>query len=663
MYHKSLILSAERLAEDVQALVRRLVNDSPTGRSLCALRTLPEIALELAGGASWTCVAGLTDRAGLAVEGRSLPARLRLSDPRRTASRAESWLAKKVSQQAAKRSSSLVDLLEAWTADRRGTQSSQNGCVIPCAFGEDGQQVSIELGTNSSHHALVVGQIGSGKSTLLHSIIVSSAVIYPADELQLFLIDLKSGVEFKSYAQRGLVLTSARVVAINGRAEFAISVLRSLNSEMDRRNERFRAAADETGIPTPDLATYRSGTGQPMARLLLLVDEFQVLFDGSRAQGDEAEVLLSRLVRLGCNTGIHVVLASQTIRDAARLRPIIDQMSTRVLLRATEADARSVLADEKVDLRSLVTPGSALINTETGVTGNTRPMRAAFADPASRDQLISDVCARDAAIRVPARVFDGMERPISPARDGDQPFPTVDLGEPFTLKESLQVMAVPESGSNYGVIGVRSDISRDIRRQFMIGFAAQEDAEISVIEAAKYSPDGVRQGIGGVVEELYVPVTIVGRSGVAAALESIRDEIDLREGSSRVSPPRLLVIEDIHHQRDLHPPDPYARSEETNLARLLEYVMRNGPEVGVHTVVSTDSYRRLSECLTRPAAREVGTLILQQMGRDESVSAISSDAAAQIADDSAVMFEVSTGRTESNRPVRAPKPRTVESDP
>ena len=46
----------------------------------------------------------------------------------------------------------------------------------------------------------IVGPSGSGKSTLLHALITNAALMYSPDEIELYLIDFKKGVEFKVYA-------------------------------------------------------------------------------------------------------------------------------------------------------------------------------------------------------------------------------------------------------------------------------------------------------------------------------------------------------------------------------------------------------------------------------------------------------------------------------
>ncbi len=62
--------------------------------------------------------------------------------------------------------------------------------------------------------------------------------MYSPDEVELYLIDFKKGVEFKTYAQHAL--PHARVVAIESEREFGLSVLERLDAELRRRGDLFR---------------------------------------------------------------------------------------------------------------------------------------------------------------------------------------------------------------------------------------------------------------------------------------------------------------------------------------------------------------------------------------------------------------------------------------
>src|SRR5262249_7713072 len=192
------------------------------------------------------------------------------------------------------------------------------------------------LGRGPSQHGLIAGKTGSGKSTLLHAIITNLSLTYSPDEVELYLIDFKKGVEFKPYAEHHL--PHARVVAIESEREFGLSVLQRLDAELRSRGDNFRAAG------VNDLQSYRAErANEKLPRILLIVDEFQEFFVEDDKLAAEAALLLDRLVGQGRAFGLHVLLGSQTLGGAYSLaRSTIDQMAVRIALQCSEADAHLI---------------------------------------------------------------------------------------------------------------------------------------------------------------------------------------------------------------------------------------------------------------------------------------------------------------------------------
>ncbi len=131
------------------------------------------------------------------------------------------------------------------------------------------------LGHGTSQHVLIAGRTGSGKSTLMHALITNLALNYSPDEIDLYLIDFKKGVEFKVYATQEL--PHASVVAIESEREFGISVLERLDAELRLRADRFRDAGVQ------DLSGYRNLPGAPpLPRILLVVQRVPGVFHRRR---------------------------------------------------------------------------------------------------------------------------------------------------------------------------------------------------------------------------------------------------------------------------------------------------------------------------------------------------------------------------------------------
>ncbi|GAA6966158.1 hypothetical protein ID0109_08310 [Helicobacter pylori] len=78
------------------------------------------------------------------------------------------------------------------------TKSSQFRVSVPVGWDINHKEVCFEIG-EAQNHTLICGRSGSGKSNFLHVLIQNLAFYYAPNEIQLFLLDYKEGVEFNAY--------------------------------------------------------------------------------------------------------------------------------------------------------------------------------------------------------------------------------------------------------------------------------------------------------------------------------------------------------------------------------------------------------------------------------------------------------------------------------
>jgi DNA segregation ATPase FtsK/SpoIIIE-like protein len=215
---------------------------------------------------------------------------------------------------------------------------------------------------------------------------MSLALSYSPDEVQLYLIDFKKGVEFKSYATQQF--PHARVIAIESEREFGLSVLQGLDAELKRRGDLFRA------VGVNSLGDYREKSGQAMPRILLLVDEFQEFFAEDDRLASQVSQILDRLVRQGRSFGIHLLLGSQTLAGAYSLaRATMDQMAVRIALQCSDADSRLILADDNAAARLLSRPGEAIYNAANGMEEGNSRFQVAWLPDEERDHYLQRIRA------------------------------------------------------------------------------------------------------------------------------------------------------------------------------------------------------------------------------------------------------------------------------
>ena len=244
---------------------------------------------------------------------------------------------------------------------------------------------------STAHHALIAGQTGAGKSTLLHTIIMSTLLNYNPDEAQLYLVDFKEGVEFKTYSK--LNLPSIRVVAIDCEREFGLNILKELQKEMKRRYDLFKREADRE-----EISDYRKVTGKKIPKILVVFDEVQELFRGVSDDyiSKECEAILGELLTLGRAAGIHIILASQNFNLIPSIKPtLFAHAAIRIAIKGSEDSANSVLGDNNQGAKQLQdgATGAAVYNDASGKESANVIFQVGYLEKAERADYLKRLSA------------------------------------------------------------------------------------------------------------------------------------------------------------------------------------------------------------------------------------------------------------------------------
>ncbi|GAA7584779.1 hypothetical protein JP0028_02490 [Helicobacter pylori] len=217
------------------------------------------------------------------------------------------------------------------------TKSSQFRVSVPMGWDINHKEVCFEIG-EAQNHTLICGRSGSGKSNFLHVLIQNLAFYYAPNEIQLFLLDYKEGVEFNAYADPA-ILEHARLVSVASSVSFGVSFLNWLDKETKKRGELFKQ------FNVKDLSDYRKHGEMP--RLIVVIDEFQVLFsDSTIKEKERMEAYLTTLLKKGRSYGVHLILATQTMRGADINKSLMAQIANRIALPMDAEDSESILSDD-----------------------------------------------------------------------------------------------------------------------------------------------------------------------------------------------------------------------------------------------------------------------------------------------------------------------------
>ncbi|WP_187844039.1 FtsK/SpoIIIE domain-containing protein [Helicobacter pylori] len=214
------------------------------------------------------------------------------------------------------------------------TESSQFKVSVPVGWDINHKEVCFEIG-EAQNHTLICDHSGSGKSNFLHVLIQNLAFYYAPNEVQLFLLDYKEGVEFNAYVA-DTPLEHARLVSVASSISYGITFLKWLCDEMQKRAELFKQ------FNVKDLSDYRKHDEMP--RLIVVIDEFQVLFSDNSTKAVEGH--LNTLLKKGRSYGVHLVLATQTMRGTDINPSFKAQIANRIALPMDAEDSSSVLGDD-----------------------------------------------------------------------------------------------------------------------------------------------------------------------------------------------------------------------------------------------------------------------------------------------------------------------------
>jgi len=579
-----------------------------------------------------------------------------------------------------------------WTGDTAGN------IRVPLGRAGATKLQYLQLGEGTSQHALIAGKTGSGKSTFLHALVTNLALTYSPEQIELYLIDFKKGVEFKTYATHHL--PHARVIAIESEREFGLSVIERLDAELKRRGDLYRK------VGAQDIAGYRAAAGaNSMPRIMLIVDEFQELFTDDDKLAQDAALLLDRLVRQGRAFGMHVLLGSQTLGGAYSLaRSTLGQMAVRIALQCSEADAHLILSEENSAARLLSRPGEAIYNDSNGTVQGNHPFQIVWLGEERREiylhglqQLTQQRVAEQTLKPQPAPiVFEGNlpadirnNRGLSDLlRAADWPVQSTPvhawLGEAIAIKDPTAAVFRPQSGDNMLIVGQRAEPAIGLLASALISLAAQHrprsqggaaaslaagsPARFYILEHDRPADLPIdlpladyRGGLAAFSTVLPHPLQSASRRELPATLAEIAQEVDRRQGADdRQAAAIYLFISDLGRFRDL-------RKDESDLgysfrggekapspAQLLGNILRDGPAVGVYTLAWCDSFTAVQRSFDRQALREFALRVLLQMSANDSSHLIDSPVASKLGPNVALFHNEEEGRLEKFRPYAWP---------
>lgn len=228
--------------------------------------------------------------------------------------------------------------------------------VIPVGSSENGEIVDFTLDTVSHIHCFIIGQSGTGKSVFLHDVIIGAMAKYSPEELELYLMDFKiGGVEFNRYKNEKHVKA---LLVDNSDIQITLEILREISNKMRERGKLLRASG------VSNIVEYNLiNPNKKMPRIVFIADECHVMFPSMNNKEAklyrEISEILQKIAKEGRSQGVHLVLATQTIAQAEISSEILNNISDFYMLKCSPGDSERLVRGS-VETTSLLKTGQVL---------------------------------------------------------------------------------------------------------------------------------------------------------------------------------------------------------------------------------------------------------------------------------------------------------------
>jgi DNA segregation ATPase FtsK/SpoIIIE, S-DNA-T family len=558
-------------------------------------------------------------------------------------------------------------------------------------------------------HGILGAMPGAGKSSLYHELIAGLATRYSPEELRFYLIDGKYGVEFQPYTR----LPHAEVVSLKTSAELSRSVLAELVGEMERRNAIFA----RTGVAS--LTAYRA-KGQPegkLPRLVLIVDEYQQLFEGDR--DGLASTYLRQLSQQGRSAGIHLLLASQRFGAAGMLNQnaIFGNIHLRMALQMSETDVRALTEfgprGKALILSTCNMPGKIVINDRAGDDNANLAGKAAYLSSQRRDEILQ--CLEEKAQTLPEDslpkrvVFNGDAQPDlidnphlfsllqretwltaeelesyarRPIQAGglniadwfvaEHPYVTW-LGQEFNVRGQAAIVVRRRNSENVALVGSTNAARYGMLAAILIGIslnASPKDTRFVVVDRSIPGSQW-HQTLPKVCEDVLRPAGFSveftqDERSVNNILNTLLEEMDRRRSldeKDRSTQPAIFVMFAEPNRVDTlrRRSDTYGMTDSPD-GVLLRRLYTEGAPLGIHVLISTDSVGSLLSVIDeRRGLVHFRHRVALQMSEEDSHKLVRSRKASQLQLEGSTPIRALYLDVENDKVVRF-KPYSIEAN-
>lgn len=490
----------------------------------------------------------------------------------------------------------------------KGFEPIDKAIVIPVGSSENGDLVDFTLDTVSHIHCFIIGQSGTGKSVFLHDVIIGAMAKYSPEELELYLMDFKiGGVEFNRYRNEKHVKA---LLVDNSDIQITLEILRDISNKMRERGKLLRASG------VSNIVEYNQvNPTKKMPRIVFIADECHVMFPTMNSKEAklyrEISEILQKIAKEGRSQGVHLVLATQTIAQAEISSEILNNISDFYLLKCSPGDSERLVRGS-VDTTSALKTGQVLHHD----IDNDVVFKSTYLPTPQALEIIKKINDKTKTSKNEQFYFVGSQ--IFEIDDEVKGLLTK-KGDAIAFGRSIDTKMEPviiplrnEYADNVMLFGINDEeqVSRTTMASIKSLRISNKNTKIKVINCLPSDQRNTTkmlndlEGKGEIellnpqdcgTELVNIATSIKDRTAEPTVLYILGQERfrELRMDMEIASAKPAAAADDFGFDSSMFSPGDSGSTDFNSYQKVIEYILKNGAEVGVHVILQIDKPKQL----------------------------------------------------------------------
>ena len=481
--------------------------------------------------------------------------------------------------------------------------------VIPVGSSDKGNLVDFTLDTVSHIHCFIIGQSGTGKSVFLHDVIIGAMAKYSPEELELYLMDFKiGGVEFNRYKNEKHVKA---LLVDNSDIQITLEILREISNKMRERGKLLRASG------VSNIVEYNQvNPDKKMPRIVFIADECHVMFPTMNSKEAklyrEISEILQKIAKEGRSQGVHLVLATQTIAQAEIPSEVVNNISDFYLLKCSPGDSERLVPGSSATTSQLKT-GQVLhhdIDNDVVFKSTYLPTKEAI-DVIKKINDKTKAFKNDQFYFVGSQIFE-IDDDVKSLLD-QKGKATLAFGRSIDTK--MEPVIIPlrnEYADNVMLFGINDEeqVSRTTMASIKSLRISNKNIKIIVINCLPTDQRNTTKMLKDLEGKGEIELLNPQDSGaeLVSIATSIKDRIaeptvlyilgqerfrELRMDMEIASSKPAAAADDFGFDSSMFSAGDSGSMDFNSYQKVIEYILKNGAEVGVHVILQIDKPKQL----------------------------------------------------------------------